>query len=67
LLFVLSHNPAGVGFLFAAKSIFRFGELKDPAHRMEAEYIIIGTLMSFGYGVLLAYLTRAMLALTWVP
>jgi hypothetical protein len=52
LLFVLTGNPAGIGFLFAAKSILRFGEVKDSQHRMEAEYIIIGTLMSFGYGVL---------------
>lgn len=67
LMFVLTHNPAGVGFLFAAKSILRFGEVKDSAHRMEAEYIIIGTLMSFGYGILLAHLTRALLAVSWIP
>jgi hypothetical protein len=67
LLFVLTSNSAGVGFLIAAKSIFRFGELKDPAHRMEAEYIIIGTLMSFGWGMLLAYVTRVLLQMSWVP
>jgi hypothetical protein len=67
LIFVLTHNPGGVGFLFAAKSILRFGEVKDPAHRMEAEYIIIGTLMSFGYGILVATLTQALLAVSWVP
>ena len=67
LIFVLTHNPGGVGFLFAAKSILRFGEVKDPAHRMEAEYIIIGTLMSFGYGILMATLTQALLAVSWVP
>ncbi|MBD3335804.1 MAG: DUF3307 domain-containing protein [Candidatus Eisenbacteria bacterium] len=61
LLFVLTGNPAGIGFLFAAKSILRFGEVRDSQHRMEAEYIIIGTLMSFGYGMLLAYVTRAAL------
>lgn len=40
---------AGVGFLVAAKSIFRFGELKDRENRMEAEYITIGTLISFSW------------------
>ena len=64
LLFVLTGNPAGIGLLFAAKSILRFGEVKDPAHRMEAEYTIIGSLMSFGYGILLAYVTRALLAVS---
>lgn len=49
-LFVLSGNPGAVGFLIAAKSIFRFGELSDHANRLEAEYITIGTLMSFAVG-----------------
>ncbi len=65
LLFVMSGQPASVGFLIAAKSIFRFGELKEHRHRMEAEYIIIGTLMSFGYGMLVAYLTKSLLAYNW--
>lgn len=57
-LFILMGQPAGIGFLIAAKSVFRFGEIKDHHHRMEAEYIIIGTLMSFGYGMLVAYATK---------
>lgn len=50
-------QPGGIGFLIAAKSIFRFGELKDKENRMEAEYITIGTLMSFGWAMTTAYLT----------
>lgn len=57
-LFVVTGQPAGVGFLVTAKSVFRFGELKDLQNRMEAEYIIIGTLMSFGWGLLWAWLTQ---------
>ncbi|UCF94587.1 MAG: DUF3307 domain-containing protein [Desulfobacterales bacterium] len=57
-LFVLANQPAGIGFLIAAKSVFRFGEIKNQRHRMEAEYILIGTLMSFGYGILIAYATK---------
>jgi hypothetical protein len=57
-LFILMGQLTGIGFLIAAKSVFRFGEIKDPQHRMEAEYIIIGTLMSFGYGMLIAYATK---------
>jgi len=56
-LFVLVGQPSGIGFLIAAKSIFRFGELKDPANRREAEYITIGTLMSFGTAMAIAYAT----------
>lgn len=57
-LLVMAGHPEGVGFLIAAKSIFRFGEIKDLKQRQEAEYIIIGTFMSFGYGLLIAFLTR---------
>lgn len=54
-LFVLVGQPAGIGFLIAAKSVFRFGEISNRANRMEAEYILIGTLYSFLFGTLVAY------------
>ncbi len=57
-LFILSSQAAGVGFLIAAKSIFRFGELKDNETRMEAEYIIIGTMLSFTWALAVAWLTQ---------
>ena len=60
-LFILVGQPGGIGFLIAAKSILRFGEVKDQQNRMEAEYIIIGTLMSFGYGIFIAYVTKFLL------
>ena len=58
-VFVLVDQFAAIGFLIAAKSIFRFGELRERSNRMEAEYIIIGTLISFLWAVLIALLTRA--------
>ena len=61
LVFVLAGQPAGIGFLVAAKSIFRFGELTDSTRRRQAEYIIIGTLMSFLFGTAAAYTTAAAL------
>jgi hypothetical protein len=57
-LFILMEQPAAIGFLITAKSIFRFGEIRESRQRMMAEYIIVGTLMSFAYGTLIAYLTR---------
>ncbi|MDF1501163.1 MAG: DUF3307 domain-containing protein [Anaerolineales bacterium] len=63
LLFILVNQPAGVGFLIAAKSIFRFGELSDSSRRMEAEYIIIGTLYSFLFGLISAYGLRWLLTI----
>lgn len=57
-VFVLAGQYAGVGFLIAAKSVFRFGELKESENRKEAEYIIIGTFASFLYALLVSGLAR---------
>lgn len=62
-LFVLADAPTAIGFLVAAKSVLRFGDLKDGQSRKNAEYIIIGTLMSFAYALVVAYGTRLLLAL----
>lgn len=58
--FVLIGKPEAVAFLVAAKSVFRFGELTKDS-RKEAEYILIGTLMSFGWAIPVAWLTRYLL------
>lgn len=60
-LFVLSDALGAVGFLIAAKSIFRFGELSNQSNRLEAEYITIGTLMSFAVGLAIALGVRCLL------
>ena len=41
-----------VGFLITAKSVFRFGDLKESKHRKLTEYILIGTLISFGIAII---------------
>lgn len=51
-IFIITHHWEGVGFLLAAKSIFRFGDLKESKDRKLTEYILIGTLLSFGIAVL---------------
>ena len=60
-VFVLVGQPTAIGFLIAAKSILRFGEIKDHENRMEAEYIIIGTFMSFAYGIIISFGTKYIL------
>jgi hypothetical protein len=47
-VFVITGNWEGIGFLLAAKSVFRFGDLKESKDRKLTEYILIGTLLSFG-------------------
>ncbi|MDN4753199.1 DUF3307 domain-containing protein [Porphyromonadaceae bacterium W3.11] len=47
LTFILINFFAGVGFLLAAKSVFRFGDLNNPESRKNTEYVLIGTFLSF--------------------
>lgn len=58
---VLSGSLSAVGFLVAAKSIFRFGDLRGHPERATAEYILIGTLASFLWALATSLATRAAL------
>jgi len=49
--FVITSNWEGIGFLLAAKSVFRFGDLTESKDRKLTEYILIGTLLSFGIAI----------------
>ncbi|WP_103333689.1 DUF3307 domain-containing protein [Pseudotabrizicola formosa] len=49
---ILAGEPGGIGFLIAAKSVLRFGAVKEEARL--SEYVIIGTLASFGWAMLMA-------------
>lgn len=52
-VFVVTGNWEAIGFLLAAKSVFRFGDLKDSKDRKLTEYVLIGTLLSFGIAILI--------------
>lgn len=51
--FIIINQFSGVGFLLAAKSVFRFGDLKENSQHKKTEYIIIGTLLSFSIAILI--------------
>jgi len=57
--FVISSHFEGIGFLIAAKSILRFNDIKGHEARKEAEYILIGTLMSFSFSILIGLVVRS--------
>jgi len=46
LSFILLDQFAGVGFLLAAKSVFRFGDLSASKDKKLTEYLMLGTLLS---------------------
>ncbi len=55
--FIVVGQFSAVGFLLAAKSVFRFGDLNREDNMKLTEYVLIGTLLSFGIAILtgLAY------------
>ncbi len=50
-LFIVTQHWEGVGFMIAAKSVFRFSDLAESRQRKLTEYVLIGTLLSFGLAV----------------
>lgn len=56
LILVMIGQFSAIGFLIAAKSVFRFsGSMKNKRDRREAEYILIGTLLSFTAAILIGF------------
>ncbi|SFC04204.1 DUF3307 domain-containing protein [Tropicimonas isoalkanivorans] len=56
---ITAGQPTGVAFLIAAKSVLRFNATKDD--RKIAEYVIIGTLASVGWALLVAFAAHALI------
>lgn len=55
LTFVITGNIEAVGFLLAAKSIFRFGDLNKAREIKITEYVLLGTLASFSIALLTGF------------
>jgi hypothetical protein len=51
--FILLNQWAAIGWLITAKSVFRFGDLSKTKDRKLTEYVLIGTLLSFGLAMLI--------------
>ncbi len=58
LCFIITGHFEAIGFLLAAKSIFRFGDLKEAKDRKLTEYVLIGTFLSFGIAILIGLLVQ---------
>ena len=58
VVFVISGNVTGVGFLLTAKSVFRFGDIKDDDTQRRTEYYLIGSLASFAFAIVVGFAAR---------
>lgn len=57
-VFIVVNHWEGVGFMIAAKSVFRFSDLAEAKQRKLTEYVLIGTLLSFGIAVITGILVK---------
>lgn len=64
VLFIQVGFLSGIGFLLAAKSIFRFGDLNNAKDTKFTEYILLGTLASFVIAIGIGYALRLALKYT---
>ncbi|MDE6556371.1 MAG: DUF3307 domain-containing protein [Duncaniella sp.] len=55
LTFIYTNNIEGIGFLLAAKSVFRFGELNRSQDIKVTEYVLIGTFVSFTIAIIIGF------------
>ncbi|MAD77469.1 MAG: hypothetical protein CML20_22325 [Rheinheimera sp.] len=54
LTLILAGQYSGVGLVVAAKSVLRYNDLRDSHDRALTEYILLGSLLSFGMTLLVA-------------
>lgn len=62
-IFIVTYHFEAVGFLLTAKSVFRFGDLSKAKNMKLTEYVLIGTLLSFGIAILTALAFKYLLLL----
>ena len=60
VVFVITGNISGVGFLMTAKSVFRFGDVSKGDLRL-TEYMLLGTLLSFSIALAAGFMLVAVI------
>ena len=54
--FVLAGNHAAVGLVLASKAVIRYPEIKDAGNQKIAEYVLIETMLSLAWALLVSVL-----------
>ena len=52
VIMMLNGHWESIGFLIAAKSVLRIGDVRDNRDKNMTEYILVGTLLSFGIAII---------------
>ncbi|MFW5822865.1 MAG: DUF3307 domain-containing protein [Tangfeifania sp.] len=62
LIFILAGQFTAIGFLIAAKSIFRFNDTREDGNK-KAEYFLLGTLISFTLAIVIGLLIKYLITI----
>ncbi len=60
LTFLLLDQFSGVALIMAAKTVFRFGDLKQSSEKKLTEYVLLGSLISLAVTILVALTYKAL-------
>ncbi|MBR6104839.1 MAG: DUF3307 domain-containing protein [Paludibacteraceae bacterium] len=61
VFFVITGYFDAVGFLLAAKSVFRYGDLKKKDEISITEYVLLGTLASFSSAIFVGFVVKSLI------
>ena len=61
LSYILCGWMEGIGYLLAAKSVFRFGDLKNNKDLKHTEYVLVGTFLSFTVAIVVGLFSQVVL------
>ncbi|MGB5855462.1 MAG: DUF3307 domain-containing protein [Oceanisphaera sp.] len=64
LTFIITGQYSVVGFILAAKSIFRFGELNNSKDHKLTEYVLLGSLLSVTITSMVGLIIKSILSVT---
>jgi hypothetical protein len=67
LTFIIAGFDDAIGFLLAVKALARFPEIKEDTRGSFAEYFLVGTLTSFGIGLVGGYVVKKVIARVGMP
>lgn len=67
LTLILAGQYSAVGLVVAAKSVLRFNDLRDSHDRALTEYILLGSLLSFGITLLVALMLLGLMPFNPTP
>jgi hypothetical protein len=61
IIFITTGQFSSIGFLIAAKSVFRFNDTREDGNK-KAEFFLLGTLISFTLAIIVGLLINRLLS-----